>query len=81
MGIWLLIVSYWTTNQKPFLVQILIYKSRMVKRIIREDEKRDQEETQDCQRGIPSILDPRHSEQPSDFTKLQSQTLETLVSF
>ena len=42
----------------------------MEKQIIREDEERDQEETQDCQRSIPSILDPRHSEQPSDFTKI-----------
>ena len=73
MGIWLQIVSYWTTNQKPFLVQI--YKNRMVKRIMREDEKKDQEETQDCQRSIPSIVDPRHSEQPSDFTKIQSPRL------
>ena len=31
MEIWLLIVSYLTTNQKPFLVQIFIYKNRMVK--------------------------------------------------
>ena len=40
MGIWLLIVSYWTTNQKPFLVQILIYKNATIKRILREDEKK-----------------------------------------
>ena len=39
--------------------------------ILREDEKRDQEETQDYQRSISSILDPRHSEQPSDFTKFK----------
>ena len=71
MGIRLLIVSYWTTNQ-TFLVQILIYKNRMIKRIIREDEERDQEEIQDCQRSILSILDAKHSEQPSDFTKIQS---------
>ena len=75
MGIWLLIVSYRTTNQKTFLVQILIYKDRIVKRIIREDEERDQEETQDCQRNIPSIVDPRHSEQPSDFTKIETPSL------
>ena len=36
----------------------------MVKRIIRDDEKKDQEETQDYQRSILSILDPRHSKQP-----------------
>ena len=48
----------------------------MVKRIIRSDEKRDQEETQDCQRSIPSFLDPRHSEQPSDFPKIQSPKLQ-----
>ena len=47
----------------------------MVKRIISEDEERDQEETQDCQRSIPFIKDPRHSEQPSDFTKIQSPRL------
>ena len=76
MGIWLLIVSYWTTNQKPSLVQILIYENRMIKRIIREDEKRDQEETQDCQRSIPSILDLRHPKQLSDFTKLLSPRLK-----
>ena len=40
----------------------------MEKRIFREDEKRDQEETQDSQRSISSILDPRHSEQPLDVT-------------
>ena len=72
MGIWLLIVSYWTTNQKPFLVQILIYKNGMKKWIFREDEKRDQEETKDCQRNIPSVLDPRLSKRTSsDFTKIQ----------
>ena len=47
----------------------------MVKRITREDEERDQEETQDCQRSVPSILDSRHSEQPSDFTKILSPKL------
>ena len=46
---------------ETFLVQILIYKNRMVKRIFRKDEERDQEETQDCQRNIPSILDLKHS--------------------
>ena len=58
-------------QSETFLVQILIYKNRILNRIIREDEKNDQEETQDCQRSISSILDPRHSEQPSDFTKIQ----------
>ena len=72
MGKWLLIVSYWTTNKEHFLVQKLIYKSRKVKGIIKEDEKKDQEETQDCQRSILFILDTRHSEQRSDFTKIQS---------
>ena len=43
-------------QSETFLVQILIYKNRIVKRIIREDEKRNQEETQNCQRSIPSIL-------------------------
>ena len=62
-------------QSETFLVQILIYKSRMVKRIIREDEERDQEETQDCQRSSPYILDPRHSEQPADFIKIQSPWL------
>ena len=47
----------------------------MLKRIIREDEERDQQETQDCQRSIPSNLDSRHSEQLSDFTKIQSPRL------
>ena len=47
----------------------------MVKRIMREGEKKDQEETQDYQRSIPSILDPRHSEQPIKFTKIQSPRL------
>ena len=55
--------------------QILIYKNRIVKRIIREDEERDQEETQDCQRSITSILDPRHPEQPADFIKFQCPRL------
>ena len=47
----------------------------MVKRIIREDEERDQEETQDCQRSIPAILEPRPSEQSSDLRKIQSPRL------
>ena len=47
----------------------------MVKRIIREDEVRDQEETQDCKKSTPSILDPRHSEQPPNFTKIQNPRL------
>ena len=62
-------------QSETILVQILIYKNGMGKRIFREDEKKDQEETQDCQRSIPSILDPRHSEQPSHFTKIQSARL------
>ena len=36
---------------ETFLVQILIYKNRIVKRIIREDKERDQEETQNCQKA------------------------------
>ena len=44
----------------------------MEKRTFREDEKMDQEKTQNCHKSIPSILDPRHSEQPSDVTKIQS---------
>ena len=32
-------------QSENFLVQILIYKNRKVKRIIKEDEERDQEET------------------------------------
>ena len=62
-------------QSETFLVQILIYKNRMVKWIIRENEERDQEETQDSQKSIPSILDSRHSEQPSDFTKILSPRL------
>ena len=46
----------------------------MVKQI-REDEERDQEETQDYQRSISSIVDLRHSEQPADFIKIQSPRL------
>ena len=75
MGIWLLIDSYWTTNQKSFLVQIFIYKNVIGKQILGEDEKRDQEETQDWQRSISSILNPGHSEEPSDVTKIQSRRL------
>ena len=63
------------SQSETFLVHILICKNRMVKWIIREDEEREQEETQDCQKSIPSILDPRHSEQPADFTKIQSPRL------
>ena len=48
----------------------------MEKRIFREDVKRDQEETQDRQRSILSIRNPRHSEQHSDFTKIQSPRLK-----
>ena len=43
--------------------------------MLREDEKRDQEETQDCQRSISPILDPKYTEQPSDVTKIQSPRL------
>ena len=42
-------------QSETFLVQILIYKDN--------DEEKGQEETQDCQRSIPPILDSRHSEQ------------------
>ena len=62
-------------QSETFLVENLINKNRMVKRIIKEDEERDQEETQDCQRSIPSILDPRPSEQPANFIKIQSLRL------
>ena len=47
----------------------------MGKRMIREDEEGDQKDTQDCQRSIPSILDPRHSQQHSDFTKIWNPRL------
>ena len=47
----------------------------MVKRIIREDEERNQEETQDCQRRIPPIQDPRYSEQLAEFIKIQTPRL------
>ena len=43
---------------ETILVQILIYKIGWYNEIIREDVKRDQEETQDCQRSILHILDP-----------------------
>ena len=48
----------------------------MVKRIFKENEKKNQEETQDCQRSFPFILDLRHSEQPADFIKVQSPGLK-----
>ena len=63
-------------QSETFLVQILIYKNRMVKRIIRENQERDKQETQDCQRSIPSILDPSHSKEPVDFIKIQSSKLQ-----
>ena len=47
----------------------------LVESVVREDEKKDQEETQDCQRSIPYILDPRHPEQPSNVMKIQSPRL------
>ena len=72
----LLIVSYWTTNQKPFLVQILIYKNGIRKQILREDENMEQEESQDYQRSVSPILDSRLSEQLSDVTKIQSPRLK-----
>ena len=59
-------------QSKTILVQIAIYKKGIRKQILREDEKKDQEETEDCQRSISSIQDPRLSEQPSDVTKIQS---------
>ena len=46
------------------------------KRISREDEERDKEETQGCQRRISSILDLGHSKQPADFIKIQSPRLQ-----
>ena len=33
---------------ETFLIQILIYKNRMLKRVIRENKKRDQKTTRDC---------------------------------
>ena len=58
-----------------FCPKILSYKNGMEKLIFREDEKKNQEETQDCQRSIPSILDPWHSKQPLNLTKNQSPGL------
>ena len=63
------------SQSENLLAKILIYKNRMVKRIIREDEEKGKEETQDCQKSIPFILDPSHSEQPADFVKIQSPKL------
>ena len=51
----------------------------MVKRITSEDEKMDQEETQDCQRSIPYILEALRRTFRL-YKNLKSQTLETLVS-
>ena len=74
MGIWLLILLLDSQSETIF-VQILIYKNGIRKQILREDEKRDKEETQNGQRSISSTLDPRHPEQPSDVTKIQSPRL------
>ena len=49
----------------------------MIKQIIREGEEKGKEETQDCQRSIPSILDPSHSGQPADFIKIRSPLCHT----
>ena len=68
-------------DSENVLVKILIYKNWMLKRTIREVEERDKEETQDCQRSIPSILDARYSEQPADFKKIQSPRLRRQVSY
>ena len=62
-------------QSKTIWVQTLIYKNEIGKQILSEDEKRDQEEIQDCQRSISSILDPRHSKQPSDVSKIESPRL------
>ena len=62
-------------QSENFLVQILTNENRMVKRIIREDKERNQEESQDCQINLPFILDLRHSEQPADFLKILSPRL------
>ena len=69
-------------QSETFLVEILIYKKNwMVKRIIREDEERDKEEIQDCQRSIRSILDSRHSEKSAEFIKIPSPWLQSLLSY
>ena len=43
----------------------------MEKRFFREDEKKNQVGTQDCQRSIPSILNPWHSEKRSTLQKFK----------
>ncbi len=45
-------------QSETFLIQILIYKNRMLKRVIRENKKRDQKTTRDCQgtlNNLPAI--------------------------
>ena len=48
----------------------------MVKRIIREGEKRGNQETQDCQRIIISILNPGNSDQTVDFLQNLACTVQ-----
>ena len=79
MGIWLLIVSYWTTNQKSFLVQILIYKNGVIKQILREDKKKGPRRNSRLPKYLfysrPEVL--RTTFRRYKISK--SQTLETLV--
>ena len=79
MEIWLLIVSYWTTNQKPFLVQILIYKNGIIKRILREDKKNGPRRNSRLPKkrlySRPEVLRTTFKR----YKISKSQTLETLV--
>ena len=60
---------------KTFLIQILIYKNRVLKRVIREEEKGPENNSR---QPNFSILDPMHSEQPSGYKNSRSHTFRDI---
>ena len=77
MEIWLLIVFYWTTNQKSFWSR---YWS--IKKDVKTGHQGEQEKGPENNSRLPNlwILDPRRSEQPSGCRNSKSQTFKDIGS-
>ena len=74
-------------QSQPFLIQILIYKNRMLKRVIRENKKRDQKATRDCQtfqfstRGTLNNLPAIKIQSPRLLEILESYETHLIITF
>ena len=82
MGIWLLIVFYWTTNQKTFLVQIFIYKKWDGKTNLQRGWEKGPRRNTRLPKKHPFYSRPEALRTTFRLYKNSMfQTLETLVSF